>query len=181
MGFDWKDIGKTVAKVAPVLGSVLGGPVGMIAGAAGALLGNFLGVEATPDAVEQALSANPEALLRLKEMEFQHQETLIAWQRDQVNADLENLKSAREREVSLSQAGDRVGAWATHVVSTIVTVGFFITLYVVLGGKVSTENQAALLLLGTMSAGFGAVVQYYLGSSLGSKVKTDALTSAVKK
>jgi roadblock/LC7 domain-containing protein len=63
---DWKDIGATVAKFAPMVGGLLGGPAG---GVVGSLVASAFGVEATPDAVSSALVANPEAAGKLREIE----------------------------------------------------------------------------------------------------------------
>ena len=73
MALTWSDVGKTVAKAAPVLGAVLGGPVGAVVASAGALAASALGTEPEPEAVEAALKASPDALLRLKELETQQQ------------------------------------------------------------------------------------------------------------
>ena len=165
----WADVGKAVAKVAPVLGGVLGGPVGAIAGAAGALLGSALGVDADPEAITKAL-ADPETLVKLKQIESDERQRLLEWQTAQLNAELENVKSAREREVALAQAGHGA-SWATSIVSCIVTVGFFVMLYLVISGGKAELGDAGLMLLGTLATGFGAVINYYLGSSLGSASK----------
>lgn len=178
MAFDWRAIVKTVA---PALGTMLGGPLGGIAATA---ITSALGIEAdsTEDQIAAAVrTATPEQLLALKSAENQFKLDMERIGLDYEKIAADDRDSARKREVTLSQAGDLIGARATHVVATIVTVGFFAVLFIVLSGKVTTDNQAALLLLGTMSAGFGAVVQYYLGSSLGSKAKTDALAGALKK
>ena len=53
---NWKDVGVVAAKAAPVLGAVLGGPVGAVAGAAGTLLASALGVEADPVTVLRKLA-----------------------------------------------------------------------------------------------------------------------------
>jgi len=171
---DWKSVGKIIAKAAPVLGGVLGGPVGAVAGAAGSLVASFLGVEPDPDAVARAVQ-DPEILLKLKELEAAQQARLLDWQGTQLQAELENVKSARSREVELAKAGHGA-AWATSVVAGIVTVGFFVMLYLVLRPPENFEmGQAATLLLGALATGFGAVVNYYLGSSLGSTRKTAML------
>ncbi len=165
----WADVGKAVAKVAPVLGGVLGGPVGAIAGAAGALVSSFLGVDADPEAITKAM-ADPETLVKLKQLESDERQRLLEWQSTQLNAELENVKSAREREVALAQAGHGA-SWATSIVSCIVTVGFFVMLYLVISGGKAELGDAGLMLLGTLATGFGAVINYYLGSSLGSASK----------
>ena len=54
---DWKSLGGTLIKSgAPIIGTALGGPLGgLIAGGLGDVLANALGVEATPDAVNNAI------------------------------------------------------------------------------------------------------------------------------
>lgn len=161
---DWSDIGRVVAKTAPVLGSVLGGPAGAVAGAAGALVGSWLGVEPEPDAVAEAVR-NPEMLLKLRALEEAHRERIMEWQSTQLQAEVENVRDARRREVELARAGHG-GAWVTAAVALVVISGFFWMLNIVVG--TTTVNEPALLLLGSLGTAFGAVVNYYLGSSLGS-------------
>ena len=63
---NWKSIANTVGKIAPTLGSLLGGPAGA---SVGTLIATTLGVENTPDAVSEALRINPEAAIKLAEIE----------------------------------------------------------------------------------------------------------------
>lgn len=169
----WAAVGETVAKVAPILGGVLGGPVGIVASAAGALVSSVLGTDATPEAVQAQLSANPEALVKLREVEAQQQARLLDWQQAQMNAELANTQDARRREVDLAKAGHNA-AWVTSAVAIAVTIGFFAMLCLIV--EMDREpNQAALILLGSLGTAFGVVVNYYLGSSLGSTRKTDFL------
>lgn len=170
---DWKDVGSTVAKVAPVFGAVLGGPVGAIAGAAGSLLGSFLGVDPDPASVAKALQS-PEALTRLKELEVQELSVLLKWQDQQLQAELENVKDARAMAVQLTQAGNSAGTLAPAIVSVMVTGLFGFMLWQVLT-MTDVPSEAAVLLLGSLSTAFGAVVNFYLGSSLGSFRKDAAL------
>lgn len=173
---EWKDVGKTVASIAPVLGTVLGGPVGLIAGAAGSLIANVLGVESDPKAVQAAVAADPEAIVKLKQIEADHQSRLLDWQAQQIQADLENVKSARDREVKMVQAGAVIASWLPPaLISTIVSLGFFVVLYKYLEAP-NDMGDGAMLLLGTLAAAFSAVVNYYLGSSLGSAQKTNLMT-----
>lgn len=166
----WTDVGRAVAKAAPVLGSVLGGPVGAIAGAAGALVASSLGCEPDPADVQRTIAQSPDLLLKLKDLEIQQQAQLLQWQRDQVQAELTDRMSARDREVELAKAGHGA-SWATSIVACIVTVGFFVMLWAVLRGGKAELGDAGLTLLGSLSYAFCAVVQYYLGSSLGSAAK----------
>ena len=66
---DWKDIAGTVGKAAPLLGTLLGGPAG---GAVGAIIASTLGTGGSPAEVAQAL-ANPDAMVKLREVEARRQ------------------------------------------------------------------------------------------------------------
>ena len=167
---EWADVGRAVAKTAPVLGSVLGGPVGAIAGAAGSLIASALGCEPDPEAVQRTIAQSPDLLLKLKDLEIQQQAQILQWQNQQIQAELSDRMSARDREVELAKSGHGA-SWATSIVSVIVTVGFFAMLWLVLSGGKSELGDAGLMLLGTLASAFGAVVNYYLGSSLGSTSK----------
>jgi hypothetical protein len=72
----WSDVGnklRTVAGAAlPAIGTALGGPAGA---AVGVMLGKALGTDATPDAVAAAL--NPDALVKLREVEVDLQKAQI--------------------------------------------------------------------------------------------------------
>lgn len=74
---DWKDIGGMVAKAAPLVGSVLGGPAG---GAVGGLLAKALGSDDTPDAVAETLRTDPAALERVRALEIENQQELTRMQ-----------------------------------------------------------------------------------------------------
>jgi hypothetical protein len=171
---DWKDVGRTVAKAAPLLGAVLTGPAGAVAASAGALAASFLGEEPEPDALMRALK-DPEAAIKLRELENRHRARLLEWQARQLELEVENTKSARNREVELAKAGS-AAAWVTGVVALVVIAGFFGMLHQVLARDM--VNEPALILLGSLGTAFGAVVNYYLGSSLGSTRKTGFLEKA---
>lgn len=102
---DWKDVGNIVSKAAPILGAILGGPVGAAAGGALSLAASALGVDATPEAVMQAVKDDPDALIRLRELEVQERATLLQWQTAQIQAEVEDRKSARQASVD---GGDRM-------------------------------------------------------------------------
>ena len=64
---DWGDIKNVIGKAAPLLGTVVGGPAG---GMVGSLLASAFGVQNEPDAIHAAIKANPEAAVRLREIEL---------------------------------------------------------------------------------------------------------------
>ena len=170
---NWKDVGMVAAKAAPILGAALGGPVGAVAGAAGTLLASVLGVEATPEAVLGKL-ADPQSAVMLQELELRRQDRLLSWQEEQLAAELADTKNARAREVALAGIG-HAASYATSLVALVVVVGFFWMLAGVMEQK--EVNEPTLLLLGALGTAFGSVVNYYLGSSLGSFRKNNLLES----
>lgn len=71
----WSSIKEAVAPFAPLLGKALAltGPAGAVAGG---LLANALGVEETPEAVAQAIQTDPNAVLRIKEVQLNNEAQL---------------------------------------------------------------------------------------------------------
>ena len=63
---EWKDVSAIVGKSAPLLGGLLGGPAGT---AIGGIVASALGSEGTPDAVRQAIATDPNAAVKLAQIE----------------------------------------------------------------------------------------------------------------
>lgn len=170
MNDKWK---KLLSAVAPTIATALGGP---LAGTAVAALAKAIG---KPDANEEEIaaivsSADPETLLKLKtaEQEFaaKMKELDIEWER--VNAG--DRASARQREIAVR---DNV----PKILATAVTAGFFGVLFWILKyGLPATGGEALLVLLGALGSGFGAVLNYYFGSSHGSAQKNTMLDRMAK-
>lgn len=63
---DWKDIQKDIAAAAPMLGTLIGGPAGT---AVGSIIAAALGSANDPAAVQEALKTNPDAAVKLRQIE----------------------------------------------------------------------------------------------------------------
>lgn len=86
---DWKSIGKDlVLKGLPLLGTALGGPGGgLVAG----LVTEALGLDSgEPDAVVAAIQADPQAMINLKSLEYQHREKLAGLALDAAKLETES-------------------------------------------------------------------------------------------
>jgi hypothetical protein len=70
---DWKDIASIVGKGAPLLGTLSGGPPGALIGG---MIASALGSENTPEGVSAAIANNPDAYLKLKELELNNKTKL---------------------------------------------------------------------------------------------------------
>lgn len=161
--------------VAPWIATAVTGPLGGMAVEAAA---NALGVTAkTTDALKQALAgATPEQMLALKEADqaFSLQMKRLGFDNIEKLAalDMENTKDARAMQV---QVRSRVPA----VLATVITIGFFGILIGMLQGALKTsDNQALLIMLGALGAAWGAIVNYYFGSSADSGRKTELLAQS---
>jgi len=102
---NWSDIAKSVASYAPQIATVLaatgvGAPAAAAVAAAGALISNSLGVPNTPDDVGQALVSNPDAAVKIKQIEAEHGENLAKIAADSqaaaTNAQVSQLQTINE-------------------------------------------------------------------------------------
>jgi len=70
---NWSDIGNLVAKAAPLVGTALLGPAG---GAIGAGLASLFGTDADPEKIAQAINADPEAMIKIRQYELANEKHL---------------------------------------------------------------------------------------------------------
>jgi len=70
----WDKIKDVVGSVAPMAGSMLAGPAG---GAVGSMLASALGVDSTPDAVAAAIKSDPQAAIKIRQIEAQLEQTRL--------------------------------------------------------------------------------------------------------
>lgn len=93
--------------------------------------------------------------------------------RIELEAALADVQSARQQTVQLAQAGSPI-SWGAPIVSVLVVIGFLSVLGIFFFGTFP-EGQAAQsvanMLLGALAIAFGQVVNYWLGSSVGSQRK----------
>lgn len=169
---DWTSIVKTVA---PWIGTALGGPLG---GMAVEAIGGALGVsDKTTDAVKQALSgATPGQMLALKKADQDFQVTMQQLGFKQVS-DLEAIAAGDRKDARDMQKTTRSNVPA--VLSIGVTLGYFAILAGMMTGflKVS-DSQALLLMLGSLSTGWGVVMAFWFGTTHDSGRKTELLAAS---
>lgn len=168
---DWKDIAGAVGKAAPILGTLLGGPAGA---AVGSIVASALGTGGTPEEVSAALTNDPLALVKLREIEATKAVRFEELATEQAKAELAthaaDRASARERE---AKTGDTL---TPRALALLVTFGFFGVLgYLLAAGKPQTGGDALLVMLGALGGAWGAVISYYFGSSASSAAKTEIL------
>ena len=130
---DWKDIASDVAKVAPILGTVLGGPAG-VALKIGSLVANALGVTG-PAEVQQALQTNPDAAVKLREIEKDETLGLRQIVANQAIAEAQAATAQIEAVNKTLQTEAMGGSWLQrnhHAIESTSTVALVWAIYFVL-------------------------------------------------
>lgn len=158
--------------LAPAIGTALGGPLG---GAAAAFLANKLGIEtATVEAVSEVLNSGkmtPDQVTQIKLAEIDFEKFL-----KQNSIDLEKV-----------HAGDRGSARAmqvaTHsrmpaILTTIVTIGFFGILTLLIYMPEFKSNEVVLIMIGQLSVAWAGCIAFYTGTTFGSANKNAMLANS---
>lgn len=180
---DLKEFGSKLVKLAPAIGGAFLGPGGAAAGALLSIIAESFGLksDADPEDVLNAISADPEAAIKLRALGIAHEETIARLNNERVleglRIDLENVKSAREREVKVTQATGKKEV-NLYVLAWLIVFGFFGSLIVLIVQGVAIENtarDAVMMLLGALVASYRDVGNYFFGSSKSSTDKTKLL------
>ncbi|HZH10528.1 MAG TPA: hypothetical protein VEZ24_09165 [Microvirga sp.] len=145
-------------------GAKAGTAAGKVADAAKVVFGTD-----DPQKAQAQINANPAlAQAFVEQAKIQLEEARLA---------VEDVQSARAQTLELAKQGSAI-SWGAPVVSVIVIVGFFIVMGLLFLQPVDLPpSQAQLLnvLFGALIPAFGTVVQYWLGSSAGSKRSGDSV------
>ena len=178
----WDNIKELIGTSAPVIGTLLGGPAG---GAVGGLISKVLGVDNTPEAIELALMNNPDALVKIKELETSKELAILQAELENKRIDvgsvidnrkldnekdqmfLSDKQSARKRQVDSEKATGKVDV-ALYVIAGVIVVAFFVSILALIFitlDKQSGTYELLLMLFGALTTKFGTVVDYFFGAS----------------
>lgn len=156
------DLLKLLGNIAPALATVVAGPLG---GAAVTAIASKFGVENTVESVAKAIAGDPQAALKLAEIDL---ETL--------KAQYANVSDARAMQVAALNQSDifskRFTMYLTAFwsVAAAVYIGF-ITFSVIPDTNVRFADTILGFILGTVIA---TMLNFWFGSSIGSKEKAEA-------
>lgn len=157
---------RVIAGAAPQLAHALGGP---LAGAAVAQISRA--IFGAPDADEGTLaetlaSASPEQMIALRRADHQFQIALRETQLEALRIDADDRASARDRQVAQND-------WTPSAIGAAIILGFFIVLGAMVARRLPTGAETEFsIMLGALATMTAAVVNYFFGSSAGSKEKT---------
>lgn len=177
---DWSKVADVVGGAAPIVGTIFGGPVGAAAGGIISGICSLFGADPKdPADLLAKIQADPDAVLKLREFELRNKVELekVALESDRMH--LQDISDARSREVAGIQATGKRDAFL-YVLATSVVIAFGAICFVLIYEPIPEgANQVVLLLFGGLVAGFTQVMNYFFGSSKGSKDKTNLM--ALKK
>jgi len=172
MSFDWK---RTLGTVAPVLAGAFGGPM---AAAATKMAADALGLGAgatESDIAAAVMSGDPQILLKLKQADLEFKKAMKQLDIDVYALDVKDRGNARQLAIAK-------GLLAQMILSTIFVCGFIYVMGLLFGGTSAVDPdmmQPAMYVLGILSAGIIQIMNFWFGSSSGSKEK-DALQALPK-
>jgi hypothetical protein len=153
------DILKTMA---PGLATLVAGPMG---GMAVKAIASKFGVEDTLEAVTNAIQSDPEAAMKLREIDLK-----------EIEAHAKDRDSARNRETAIatSDKAPMLNKLVTPVLALGVVGLSFVLFTILIFVDVRPEAKDILIyILGVLSAAVTQILSYYFGSSQGSKDKSD--------
>ncbi|PMN68413.1 hypothetical protein [Enterovibrio norvegicus] len=168
----WDKVKGLIGTAAPLIGSVIGGPAG---GAIGGLVASALGVENTPTAIEAELRTNPDALLKLKQLELDHAVELRRLTLEEAGLDLKRYQSEM---ADTQNARDK---HKDHWMPSALAVGLCLMVAAMFGSLMFVDgiperfDQVIMIIVGSVLTAFSTAVAYWLGSSKGSADKDKKL------
>lgn len=152
-----QSLSKIIGTSAPVLASVLGTP---LAGIGLGLLAHCFGADSQKiEDIAQKITADPEAALKLKTLEYEHAEALLRMASQDYTTEVDDRKNARENSEIYKD-------FLRHF-AYLITAGFFGSLIVMFFPLELTDAQSKLLwlLLGMLSSKWQTIIDFFYGSS----------------
>lgn len=148
------DLISMVSKFAPAIGTALGGPLG---GMAVSALAKQFGVADEVAAVTKAIQADPEAALKLKQLE-----------NDKFKAVLADKESARNREATIatSEKAPLINKLISPLLALVVVIAWVGIQYTLINTTVPQEmRELVARVLGTLDGALMVILSYYFGAS----------------
>ena len=157
---NWSELGKKVADYAPLLGGALG-PVGA---GVGALIASEFGTENTPDAINSFMTGNPEAQVKLKEIELTNKTKLQQIKLETLQAELGDKANARQ-----AHHQSKMPACLSVGLTVLIALLVFLLFYV---NVPEGSREVLFMLLGVVVKEWGSAMQFWFGTTRSSADKT---------
>lgn len=187
---NWQDVKDAIAKYAPgvegvlELASLIPGAGAITGPAAIAIktLGKAFGTEATPDALVQAITTDPNAALKLKQSQLDFEVEMGKQRIAELEIYVKDVQNARAREVEIFKVTgrrDKLQFWLA--LAGVLCPVSLVTWLVIQGLPKGLSNEGAALIggfIGIIIGEYKTIYGYFFGSSKGSELKTEMLSKA---
>lgn len=178
MSFNFSDLGKLIAQSAPLLGGALAGQAGATIGSL--IASKFGGSSAQADALHALISNDPQAAIKLKELECEHeialQQLWLQAEKDEQQLAVQDRASARLREANVGNAPKENHDPTPARLAYVLTFGVLGALYWMLALPIPDKNHEIIYaIVSCLTTVWIAAMAYYHGSSAGSRLKDDRL------
>jgi len=172
---NWKELGEGISKKVPLIGNILKNATFEVGESIGNIISSALGIENDVNLIYKYLQDNPNAILKLQELEMKHREKIydLAFVSEELR--LRDVQNARKRELGMAKL---TGSKDVHlyIFSYIVSIGFFgIMVYLMTKPLPEGSSEAVLMLFGGLIGAFTSIISYFFGSSKSSAEKTNLL------
>jgi len=157
---NWESLGEKVADFAPLLGSALG-PGGS---AIGALIASQFGTKNTPEAISSHLINNPEAQVKLREVELNNKARLEEIAMLKLRAELEDKHSARS-----SHGHSKMPAVLSVALTVLIAIVVYMLFYIDIP---QGSREVLFMFLGVLVKAWDNSLQYWFGTTRSSADKT---------
>lgn len=150
---------KTIlSEIAPILGTLVGGPVGA---AAGKMINGILGLSNTATEKEQEIAlknATPEQLIAIKKLEYEYKTNIE-------NINFKNNELLIQDSISARDLQKESDGWLTSTLSIAITVGVFLVVFALFFDDHMPENNVRVfdMLIGTLSTAWLQVLSFRFG------------------
>lgn len=161
---NWSDVGSFVGKAAPMVGTLLGGPAGA---AVGALVASALNVNADPDSVGAMLAGNPDALMKVQELQVnakvQLQQLAVTAENNRLQAEAAQYAAeAADRDSARKLAAQQPKDFIRPTVTLVILLGTLLIIGAVFMGwnkEILTDPTASLTVGTVIGLWFGELKQ----------------------
>lgn len=155
-----------ISSYAPLVGTALDGPLG---GLIGTLIENLFGASPkNPDELLNKINADPEAELKLKSLQYQHETELAQINAGNVKEEIDDVENARDREIQLAKLG--IKDKMTHFLAFIIIGSVIGIVFAQLIPGINTSNSAIVgQTCGMLTREILQICSYYFGKILEGK------------
>lgn len=145
---------EAIEKIAPSLSTAMLGPIG---GILTSLIEKTFGLSG--DALAASISTDPDASVKLKQIEMEHATLLAHYNSDEYTKTVASIEDARKEAI----AGNY--EWVVHLLAFTITVGFFaLIFFICTKAPDQSDHDIFNMMIGSIAATWVGSMQYYFGN-----------------